>query len=241
MNKKLFIRLAPLLAIAAFVVLPGASQAACTAPACPHVYKNGVIGGEGKPLREILWGTLKIRNKTLGEIECHTVWGGFLQNPTGGGAAKGQVQGVYAYECVDETCTKVLGGKAIRVTPGNLPWLREVIEPKPGEFREKIGHKGPTLGKEPNELTEPEFVEFTESCEGITAGRVFGEQDPRILNNGTSIGSGPGELKFEPESSNPESHNLESEVFGTNEIESISPGIKVLGYGTEELIEVKNP
>jgi hypothetical protein len=237
MNKKVSICLAPLFVIAAFVVLPAASQA-CTAPACPHVYKNGVIGGEGKPLREILWGTLKIRNKTLGEIECHTVWGGFLENPAGGGAAKGQVQGVYAYECVDAVCTTTLGGKAIRVTPGKLPWLREVIEPKPGEFREKFGHKGPTLGQKPNELTEPEFVDFTENCEGIATGEVFGEMDLLVMNNGTTIGSGPGESKMEPESANPESHNLESEVFGTNEVEG---NLKFEGYGTEELIEVKNP
>jgi hypothetical protein len=208
MNKKVFIGLVPLVAIAAFVVLPGVSQAACTAPACPHVYKNGVAGEEGKKVREIWWGTLKLKTATLGDIECHSIWGGFEENPVGGGVAHGQVQVVYPYECVDETCTKTLGGTAIHVIAGKLPWLTQVIEPTAGDFRDKIAG-----------------ADFTIDCQGVTTPEVSGEMEALNRNNGTSIGSGPGERQLKLQS---EGGVVEGDV-------------KVLGYGTEELIEVKNP
>jgi hypothetical protein len=233
MNKKLYIGLASLLAIAAFVVMPATSEAACAAPACPHIYKNGSIGSEGKKVRYITWGTLKLNNTTLGTVECHTAHEGYLENPVGGVAAKGQVQAFALYECVDETCTKVLGGSAIRPKAENLPWVTEVFENAKREFREKIGSKG----KPPEEGV----VAFNVDCVGVATPLFAGELDPLILNNGTAIGSGPNELKFETEKTNPEAHDLESELGGRGEVESGSPSIKFEGYGTEELLEVKNP
>jgi large repetitive protein len=75
-----------------------------------HVYKNGVIGAEGKPLRTIGWGTLKLTNATLGEVECHDITAGSMENPTGGGSAVGKVQAFYPYECISESC-KALAGR----------------------------------------------------------------------------------------------------------------------------------
>jgi len=232
MNKKFLIGLAPLLVTALLVAMPAASQAA------PHVYKNGVIGAEAKKVRQIAWGTLKLKNATLGEVECHNVFAGYAENPTGGGAAVGQVQGFYPYECVDSTCTVTLGGSAIHVTPGKLPWVASVFENAGKQFRQKTGHKGPTPGKEPNPVTEPEYIQFIVDCVGVTTPTFFGEQDPLLLNNGTEIGKGPGEEKLEPQAVNPESKDLESELVGTGSTEG---NIKALGYGAEELIEAKNP
>jgi hypothetical protein len=232
MSKKFLIGLTPLLATVAFMVIPAASQAE------PHVYKNGLIGAEGKKVREIAWGTLKLNNSTLGEVECHNVFAGYAENPAGGGAAKGQVQGFYPYECVDATCTTVLGGKAIHVTPGKLPWSAVVFENAKKEFRQKTGHKGPTKNVKPNEITEPEFIDFTVNCEGVTTPEFFGEQDPLLQNNAIAIGAGPGEEQLEAESVNPESKDLESELVGTG---STTGKVKVEGYGAEEELEVKNP
>ena len=231
MNKKFLIGLAPLLITAVFAVMPAASQA------LPHVYKNGVIGAEGKKVREISWGTLKLKNATLGEVECHNLFAGFAENPVGGGVAIGKVQAFSPYECASPSCL-ALGGKGIDVKAGKMPWLAEVLEPKPGVWRQKTGRKGPTKNVKPNEITEPGFVDFTVNCEGVTTPEFFGENDPLVLNNGISIGAGPGELKLEPEKVNPESHDLESELVGTGETEG---NVKVEGYGAEELIEVKNP
>jgi len=234
MSKKLLMGLAPVLAAAAFAAMPAAAQAACTPPACAHVYKNGVISSEGKKLRLIGWGTLKLKNATLGEVECHTVGGGYTENPVGGGIATGKTQAASDYECVSPSCL-ALGGKGIAVTVVKLPWTEELTEPKAGVFRIKVGFKGPEKNKKP---TGEGFIDFKVNCEGVTTPEFFGEQRPLVLNNGIAIGSGPTEGQLEPEKVNPESPDLESELVGTGETEG---RVKVEGYAGEELIEVKNP
>jgi hypothetical protein len=231
MKKKFLLGLAPLLITASFAVVPAASQAA------PHVYKNGIIGAPGKKVREISWGTLKLKNATLGEVICHNLFAGFAENPVGEGAAIGKVQAFAPYECESPSCI-ALGGKGIQVTAGKMPWVAEAIEPKPGVFRQKTGHKSLTPGKKPNEVTEPAFVDFNVNCEGVTTPEFFGENRSLVLNNGISIGAGPGELELQPAKVNPESPDLESELVGNGETEGT---VKVEGYGAEELIEVKNP
>jgi hypothetical protein len=65
-------------------------------------------------------------------------------------------------------------------------------------------------------------------------GRFFGEIAPKVLNNGISIGAGPGEEEYDQSGSG----ELESESFGGGKY---GGKVKVMGYGSEELIEVKNP
>jgi len=239
MTKKFLIGLAPLVVTAAFVMLPAVSQGfeTCTGPNCPHVYKNGTIGAEAKPVREIAWGTLKLHNEKLGDVECHNIFAGFAENPAGGGAAGGKVQAFYPYECVDAVCTSA--GGELKVKAGTtLPWVASAQQAKPGEFWQKTGFKGPTPNKKANPLTEPGQIEFNINCTVIGAPDFFGENDTLAQNNGVSIGSVPGELQFFHESENVNSHNLESELFGPGETLG---KVKVQGYGSQELIEVKNP
>src|SRR5262249_30430094 len=116
MSKKLSLGLAPLLVIAAFVMTPASALGSaeitwpsCTAPACPHVYKNGVIGQEGKLLRYISWAVSSLHNEKVGTVECHNVFAGNAVNPTGGGRAEGKVQAFFPYECNDPTCAVTMG------------------------------------------------------------------------------------------------------------------------------------
>ena len=118
MNRKVSIVLAPLIVTAAFAVMPAASQAACTAPACPHMYVNGIIAAEGEHVPNIAWGTVELKNATLGELTCHTVFAGYGENPVGGGANVGRTQGFYPYECSDPVCTST--GGAPELLPENL-------------------------------------------------------------------------------------------------------------------------
>jgi hypothetical protein len=133
---------------------------------------------------------------------------------------------------VAPTC-EAQGGKRVTLTSAKLPWPATVFENAKREFREKLGFREQRLINPREEL-----VIFAYNCEGVRTTEVAGEQFPLILNNGISIGAGPVELQFEPEKVNPESHNLTTEVVGPVEVEG---RIKMVGYGAEELIEVKNP
>jgi hypothetical protein len=251
MSKKLSLGLAPLLVIAAFVLTPASALGSaeitwpsCTAPACPHVYKNGIIGAEGKPIRYIGWFVFKFNNTKLGAVECHLILAGFAVNPTGGGRAEGKVQAFTPYECNDPTCVGALGEIKVK-TGSTLPWKAETVENASKEFFQKTGFKGPTENKKANPTTEPGQVEFNVNCTAPTIGAsdFFGVTNYKILNNGISIGSAPGEEETQSESANPANmRNLESETFGPGEVEKgIGANLKVEGFGAEELIEVKNP
>jgi hypothetical protein len=191
--------------------------------ATPHVYKNGLIGAEGKKVRTLGWGTLKLTNSTLGEVECHDVLAGYLENPAGGGSAIGQTQGFVPYECVSASCT-ALGGSAIEVSAERLPWSTEVTEAEEGAFRFRSG----------NRLNATAAVIERVNCVGKLNAQFSGEDAPRLLNNGVSIGALPSEQEFDQ----PGSHELESEASGGLKF---GGKLKVEGYGAQELIEVKNP
>jgi IPT/TIG domain len=187
-----------------------------------HIYKNGVKGAEGKKVRTIGWGTLKFTNAAFGEVECHTVSAGYLEDPPAGSAV-GQVQGFYAYECVSESC-KVLGGSSIALTAEQLPWSTEATEAEGGGFRLRTGNRVKAAGA----------ALVRVNCGGVKSTQFFAEDAPRVLNNGISIGSGPNEVEFDQ----PGSGELESEALGGLKF---AGKVKTEGYGAEELIEVKNP
>ena len=219
MSKKLLTVLASLLAATAFAVMPVAAQAE------PHVYKNGSIQKEAKPLPTIAWGILHLKNTTLGEVTCKNLFAGNVENPTGGGAAVGTLFAFDPYECESASC-KALGGTKIEVKSENLPYVGVVTEPSAGVFRMKTG-VSKVKGAAGN-------VQFLVNCEKVTKPIFFGEQAPLIQNNGFAIGSGPGEEELLPDAG---TGALESEI-GEGKTEG---KVKVEGYNAEELIEVKNP
>src|SRR5262249_4524412 len=132
-----------LLAVCAFAAIPTTSQAACTAPACPHVYENGVKAAGGKKVRLIEWGTLTWQHPGSPPVhgcECHHVLAGYLENPTDGGPAVGKVQAFSPYECTSPSCI-ARGGKGVDFLALKMPWRAEVVEPETGVFRQRTGFK----------------------------------------------------------------------------------------------------
>jgi hypothetical protein len=191
--------------------------------ASPHVYKNGVIAAEGKPIRTITWGNLKLTNTTLGEVECHNVMAGYLENPTGGATAVGKVQAAVSYECVSESC-KALGGTAIEGSTEQLPWSAEAIETETGGFRIQNGPQTQAGGA----------VILRLNCVGKVNAQFVGSGAPLVLNNGTTLGIKPGEQEFDQ----PGSGELENEPFGGLKL---AGKLKTQGYAAQELIGVQNP
>jgi hypothetical protein len=191
--------------------------------ASTHVYQNRAIGTEGEQVHDIAWGTLKFTNASYGEVECHTIGAGFLENPTGGGSATGKASTFVPYECESASCT-ALGGTAIQVTPEKLPWSTEATEVAGGAFRLRTG----------NRINAGGAVFLKVNCVGVKNTQFFAEVVPRVLNNGISIGSAPDEEQFDQ----PGSGELESvALLGLK----LAGKVKFEGYGGEELIEVKNP
>jgi hypothetical protein len=223
MNKRLLISLTPLIVTGAFALMPAASQAACTPPACPHVYVNKGLVEAGVKVQYIEWGNFKLKNGTLGEVDCQSVFAGYSENPVSpaGGQAIGKVQAFYPYNCRDIGC-KVVNGEVV-VIPEKLPWKGELIEPVAKEFRQKTGEKG----------EGPQSIYFKVECTGISLPQFFGENNPLILNNGSTIGSKPGELHIDKTAG-----ELESKQVGNGFLEG---NVKVMGYEEEEQIEAKNP
>jgi hypothetical protein len=255
MKKMFFTGLAPLLVIAACAMAPASALGVgaeivwptCTPPACPHAYTNGVIKKEKALIRGIAWGTLKLHNEKLGDVECHNIFAGVGENPTGGGRAVGQVQAFYPYECVDETCKTNLG--EIKVTAANfegkisLPWRAEAEEQPAGTFYGKAGFKGLTENTRP---TEAGFIEFNANCTTIAHPDFFGVNYLHTLNNGISIGSGPAESEGVHESVDPAHMRSLETVANSGGVGEVEKGtgaanLKGEGYGQEELFEVKNP
>ena len=67
MSKKLLIGLAPVLATAAFVVMPAVAQA------LPHYYVDGTKAAEGKLFPDLSWGTLTLATEGVGYLRRSAV------------------------------------------------------------------------------------------------------------------------------------------------------------------------
>src|SRR5215469_2364304 len=137
MLKKLFIVLAPLLAIAAFAVMPVAAQAT------GHYYSNGLKIAEGSKKTVIEWGTITLAGGvesspcgsrvTAWHVTCHTAAGGTVENPVGGLPGVGATEAYAAYQCESENA--VPAGTVARLMAEKIEngvgWPNEVIEPEP--------------------------------------------------------------------------------------------------------------
>jgi len=101
MSKKLFIGLAPLVCIAAFVVMPTVSQAA-------EYYKNSFPSGklaEGEKLPVLAWGTLTLTANLPSKAKpssCENSSGGYAENK--GGVGIGATDNFASWNCTNEGC-----------------------------------------------------------------------------------------------------------------------------------------
>jgi hypothetical protein len=256
MNRRFLIGLAPLLAIAAFAVVPVAAQAATQ-----HWYKNGAIvqeGPEGNTPVVTFGGKINLsQTSAIGEINCKGVGGGTIENPAGGGAGIGRSNSATFYECKAPQCEAAVvekfgaegrGTATTQNTPSStkepaFPGWSNVLEESTvagvTSVREKIGEPFVTF-KTPS---PPGMIRATVNCEiaatkTVIISAVFeGELKPEIGAakagnlNGTSAGK-PSTARFAAASTGA----LHSEVGG----EGTNTGsVKYLGYEEQELIQVK--
>lgn len=262
MSKKLFISFAPLLAIAAFAVMPVAAQAANP----PHYFVNGTgagaRSGEGEKIPVVAWGTLTLTNTTGGsggKVTCHNVIGGFVENPgegATGAAGIGETQSFNPYECESKACTAAAtgGGPATYISVAAEP-TAFVSPTNPGGNAQNLGWKSHLLFEEATKLirSESEGVKVNVHCHVETgANPTTGEPEFGVVTNEISEGSNrPSSGPIRLSASNPPFVEFDATGKGSGELHGPPPSetgrlgktegeTKVLGYNLQEVINTKN-
>jgi hypothetical protein len=185
------------LSAALLLALPAVASAAF-----PHIYSNGVMKAYGKEVRIIGWGNVTFSTRTIGEVECQSLFAEGLTNfsPTEPNepppAARGGVSVWPLYRCNAPGC--VGQGGALTASISFNEYSARLVESAPGVIRDSI----------------PATVAL--GCPSPTS--YSGEIAPSFMGDGISA-SGPEELKLE---SGPGglsmSGNLKLEGYGAEEL-----------------------
>jgi len=213
MNKKL-LSLAPLLAIAAFAVMPAVSQAAVGHWFKQHseIAPGNPEGDENSPGVDIVaWQTLTLTS-SVGTATCENAFLGDVYNPSSpvGAAGKATVDAFSVVDCVAPACEGAAVGSKLELKPEGLTgfkgvptefneWEAELIGAGP-EFRLRVGNKKKTTaeGGTPTENEEAaKRIQFGLEC--AVAGIVIkfhGELTP-LLKTGTAQGTAPSKVNFD--------------------------------------------
>ena len=136
MTRKLLISFAAVLVLAS---VPTVAQAV------PHYYKNGALIPEGERVPVVQWGKLTLNPEPIGLFTtCENLAGGYVENPSGGGAGIGTTLRFATYNCINNECPSgevEVGGKKyekefeIVSNPNHLPWPSVLEEPEAGLIR----------------------------------------------------------------------------------------------------------
>jgi hypothetical protein len=263
MSKKLFISLAPLLAITALAVVPASSGAAV------RYYKNFPPTSEYTPggghFHVIAWGklTLSPEPAVAAVTTCENMASGYIENPatlTANGI--GATERFATWNCENKECPAgkvTIGGvefeKEFEVVspPQSFPWPSEEIEETPTLFRTRtepvtvelacMAHKltraeageGKGTGKEGGE--NEQFVLPSGGAPTVTCVTVAGthEQKPEDVNGS---GSNPAKLVFGGGTGNAGAGSL-SCAGGAFEGKT-KESLKVMGYTNSGLVNSNN-
>ncbi len=122
MGRKRLTGLPPVLATAAFLVMPAVAQAT------PYWYSDGVKLPEGKTYPTLSWGTLMIfLSEKTPAWSCENVAIGDVENPTGGGAGEGETDQFATTDCAWSECPEE-DGVELQAHAEGLPWPNVLVE-----------------------------------------------------------------------------------------------------------------
>lgn len=129
MNKKLM-SLVPLLAVAAFAVMPAAAQAE------PHWYKKLLPIGPG-PIPAATAGALTL-NALSATITCKVKDTEEIWNPSSGGAGEDLMTAFTLTGCKNKVASAACPKGMAEVLPNGLPWPSRLIEAPGGVIEDEI-------------------------------------------------------------------------------------------------------
>ncbi len=178
-----------------------------------HYYKNGVKN-TATPTPVVQWGTLTLKTSAGGEVTCHTVSAGSVDNPASG-AGVGVTEAFVAYGCESATCPS---GETLK--PEHLPWASHL---------EVEGTTVPAIIR-----TKVEGVKLVAQCLS-TVEAYIGSLVPSVLAGTSALHPGFDEFGEKASTLLVEG----SPAPGTSV--SVEGQVKVLGYKAQELLNTKNP
>ncbi len=168
MNRKAFASLAPMLALAVFVVVPAAAQAA------PHWYKKNVLLGSA-PVTVATSGALTL--SALGTvIKCKVSDSEEIWNPASGGPGEDLVGAFTLSKCKVKAASPVCPKGAAEVLASGLSWPSRLLSTPP---------PGPVI------RDEIAGVRLTIVCSTGVGDEFVGSLTPEV-GNGVLIFGGPG-------------------------------------------------
>ncbi len=221
MSKKLFISIAPLLAIAAFVVMPAAAQAAL------KWNVNGIPTAPGEHTSVIMWGGVTYHVAGGTEFTCENAAIADVYNNAS--PPSGEVEAFATADCESATYCP---GESIEV-------VGERLLPAPAGWPMFIHESAPPRVDFPGPLTLRVWCvnsggSKTLMVMGLHPGSPFGAVEPLApfgAKKGTSAKS-PGFFEYDVGSG-----NLENE--STKALVHLEGEVKILGYEEQELINIK--
>ncbi len=182
MSKKLYAAFVPLLAVAAFAVLPAVAQA----QPFPHWYSNGTRIPAGTRVIVTTEGSPTLTLHGLGnEITCKVVDDGWIENPVGGGA------GINSILSFTNSACKAANEEAL---PKGCP-KPEIIALRGGKALSETNEWPSTLLVGPPIRDEIREIEVEVICSGTAVDLFHGSLTPKIGNSIAEFGAGSGELE----------------------------------------------
>jgi phosphodiesterase/alkaline phosphatase D-like protein len=183
------------------------------------------------------------QTSALGEVSCKTVGFGIVENPAGGAAGVGSINGFGFYSCIAPKCEKEAEeqfGKPghAAITALNLPWNQSLSEGgTPRSVRDHIGvpFSGTFGSPSRGEMDIRLVCEVAATGKQVTTANFEGQLEPEIgIGTGASPGlngSFPSELSFTGASSGA----LHSELGGEGTFSGL---LKYVGYASHTDLEV---
>jgi hypothetical protein len=163
MSKKLYAAFLPLLAVAAFAVMPAVAQAQ------PHWYSNGVRIAQNKPVTVTTKGTLDFSG--AGEtFTCKVTDKGTVTNPTGGGAGVDSITEFVNKECVVEPASCAVGE------------TETLVASRGGSPLSATNEWPSTLLAGPPIRDEIREIELKVECNGVIKDVFTGKLTPKFVN-----------------------------------------------------------
>lgn len=224
MNKKFLLILAPVLAIAAFMVAPAAQAAE------PCYTKSSALCSSVKeaPVEVYAVGTLTLKLVAggAGETTCHVAGAGTIKNPAVG-KGEGSTVEFDTYACASSTCPAFT-----KVEPEALPWPSLLEETAPPKIRAKTtGVKVAIVCWASQKAST--FKETQAGSKALGSAIFVGSNEPELINK-PAVAPQASLIEFDEGSG-----TLEAEGSGGTVLGKTEGHLENVGYKSQEVIHAQ--